>query len=142
MYPTRDETALWVALNLTQRKIYAAIDAALKTAGLPPLRWYDVLWELERAKDCGARAFELEAKLLFQQSNLSRLLQRMISGGLVEEFVFENDRRGKVIRITEKGSAVRKEMWEVYGPLIHKYMSKVPDPHELTNATAALTKIV
>ena len=38
MYPTEEETALWVAMNLAQRSVYRAMDAALKARGLPPLR--------------------------------------------------------------------------------------------------------
>ncbi|MGI9510565.1 MAG: MarR family winged helix-turn-helix transcriptional regulator, partial [Geminicoccaceae bacterium] len=84
-YPTAEETALWVAFNRAQRSIYRSMDSALKAAGLPPLRWYDVLWSLERSKEKGVRPFELEKLLIFEQSNLSRLLRRMIDAGLVEE---------------------------------------------------------
>ncbi|MEH6548030.1 MAG: hypothetical protein V7701_16455, partial [Sneathiella sp.] len=66
MYPTEEETKLWVALNLSQTKIYRIIDTALKSEGLPNLRWYDVLWELERAQESGLRPFELERILIFE----------------------------------------------------------------------------
>ena len=140
-YPTDDETALWVALNIAQRTIYQAIDAALKAEDLPPLRWYDVLWSIERAAGDGRRAYELEHLLLFEQSNLSRLLRRMVDEDLVSEAVFERDRRGKVLRITSKGRRVRKQMWNVYGPLLHSYigrLAKAHDPRELAVALECL----
>ena len=124
-YPTGDETALWVSLNLAQRRIFRVMDAALKAEGLPPLRWYDVLWALERDKGGGQRAFEMERSLLFEQSNLSRLLRRMIGAGLVAESVCPQDRRGKVLRITAEGRRVRKRMWRIYGPLIKRHMRAV-----------------
>ena len=93
----------WVALNLAQRRIYRSMDSALKANGLPPLRWYDVLWSLERSDRAGLYAYELERALIFEQSNLSRLLNRMIREGLVRETACTEDRRAKVLRITAKG---------------------------------------
>ena len=142
MYPTEEETALWVALNLAQRSVYGAMDAALKARGLPPLRWYDVLWAIERAGDGGVRPFEMERSLLFEQSNLSRLLHRMTGEELVEESVFADDRRGKVLRITRKGRQVRAEMWQVYGPLIHGHMSGLSDECDLEEMALALSSLI
>lgn len=142
MNPTEEETKLWLALNLTQRTIYRAMDSALKAKGLPPLRWYDVLWELERTKSNGLRPFEIEQKLIFEQSNLSRLLRRLVGEGLVEEFEFPGDGRGKVLQITAQGRRVRKQMWKVYGPLIHKHICRIPDRDDLANVATALNSLV
>ncbi len=142
MNPTPDETELWVALNLSQRAIYRAMDSALKAEGLPPLRWYDVLWELERTKSNGLRPFEIEQKLIFEQSNLSRLLQRLACEGMVEEFSFPGDGRGKVLKITVKGRETRKRMWKIYGPLIHKHMCKIADQGDLAITVSALNTFI
>ena len=140
--PTGDETALWVSLNLAQRRIYREMDAALKAADLPPLRWYDVLWSLERDKGGGLRAFELERSLIFEQSNLSRLLTRMIGEGLVRETVCRRDRRAKVLRITAAGRRTRARMWETYGPLIHRHLGAAGTPSELKRIAAALSGVL
>ena len=142
-FPTDEETALWIALNRSQQKLYRTVDAALKAEGLPPLRWYDVLWSLERAGSEGGRAFELERSLLFEQSNLSRLLSRIIAEGLAEETVYHKDRRGKKLLITAEGRRVRKRMWTIYGPLIHTFMNGVAerDTKRLAIALGALADI-
>ena len=140
-YPTAEETALWVALNRAQRSIYRSMDSALKAKGLPPLRWYDVLWSLERAKGRRVRPFELEKLLIFEQSNLSRLLRRMIDAGLVEESTFQDDRRGKVLMITPKGCRIRGQMWKIYGPFIHEHMSGVSNRHDLADIASALKSL-
>ena len=142
MNPTQKETELWVALNLSQRAIYRAMDSALKAEGLPPLRWYDVLWELERTESNGLRPFEIEQRLIFEQSNLSRLLRRLASEGMVEEFSFPGDGRGKVLKITARGRETRKRMWKIYGPLIHKHMSKIADQGDQTIAVSVLNTFV
>ena len=142
MYPTAEETTLWVALNLAQRSVYSAMDSALKSKGLPRLRWYDILWAIERADADGLRPIEIERSLLFEQSNLSRLLRRMIGEGLVEESVFQGDRRGRVLRISARGRQVRKQMWKIYGPMIHKHMSKISKRHGRAKFTSALNLLI
>ena len=142
IYPTENETALWVALNRAQRSIYQKMDAALKSNGLPPLRWYDVLWAMERAKNEGVRPFELEKGLIFEQSNLSRLLRRMINAGLVEEAKYENDRRGKLLRITSKGCDIRQQMWQIYGPLIQECMASISCQFDPADVAAALRSLI
>ncbi len=141
IYPTQEETALYVALNRAQRSIYVAIDRALKAKRLPPLRWYDVLWSVERAGDGGLRPFALEKSTIFEQSNLSRLLRRMTAESLIEVSVCPNDRRGKVLRMTGKGRRVRKAMWKIYGPLIHQHMSGLSDGYALGDIAAALNAL-
>lgn len=138
MYPSDNETQLWVTINLAQRTVFRAIDAALKAKGLPPLLWYDVLWSMERASRDGVRPFELEKLLLHEQSNLSRLFRRMTEMGLTEASVCPQDRRGRIFRITKKGREVRKKMWAIYGPLMHHHMVKVGDDGKLGNLVETL----
>lgn len=141
-YPTAEEADIWVALNRAQRSIYRSMDLALKAEGLPPLRWYDVLWSLERAEGEGVRPFELEKHLIFEQSNLSRLLRRMIDAELVEESVCRDDRRGKLLGITPKGCRIRKRMWKIYGPLIHTHMNGLSKQYDPAHLSGALTSLV
>lgn len=141
MYPSAQETGLWVALNLAQRTLHQSMEAALKAQNLPTLRWYDVLWALERS-DGGLRPFELERALLFEQSNLSRQNRRMIDEGLIEEQVCPQDRRGKILTITASGRRVRKRMWEVYGPLLHDLVSAVTADRDASETVALLMQLI
>ena len=141
-YPSADETAVWIALNLAQKSIYQAMDAALKANKLPPLRWYDVLWSIERAKSTGIRPVDLEKMLIFEQSRLSRMLRRMIDVGLITETRFKGDRRGKLLHITANGRATRKRMWAVYGPLIHDHTHDVCDRYDPAVIASALRLMV
>ena len=43
----------WARLVKAQQMALASIESALKSAGLPPLAWYDALLELERAGERG-----------------------------------------------------------------------------------------
>jgi hypothetical protein len=46
---TATETSAWTGLVRTQQFLINRVEKELRENGLPPLSWYDVLWELERA---------------------------------------------------------------------------------------------
>lgn len=123
MAPTEKETHLWINLNLVHRKIHREMERALAAEGLPPLKSYDVLWAVEMAGEEGVRARKLREWLLFEQSNLSRVLRGLVERGLVRETICDSDRRAKVLRITDEGAALRLRMWQVYGVQIHTHMA-------------------
>ncbi len=108
----------WTRLVRAQRAAQAAIERRLKAADVPPLAWYDVLLELERAGETGLRPFELERRMLLAQYNLSRLIERMLHAGYVGREACEDDGRGHVLVIAPAGKAVRRRIWSVYGPAI------------------------
>jgi DNA-binding MarR family transcriptional regulator len=95
-----------------QRHCLSLVERKLKDRGLPPLEWYDVLLELERAGPLRPR--DLQARLLLAQSNLSRLVDRMEDAGLVARGSCEEDARGLVVRITRAGKSMLRKTWPVY----------------------------
>ena len=98
------------------RAAVSNVEAALRAAGHPPLEWYDVLLELERA---GAlRPRDLQARLLLAQSNVSRLLDRMAAAGAVERQPCDDDGRGYLVAATVSGRALRLHMWPTYAGAI------------------------
>ena len=111
--PTPETVAVWTRLITASRLLVERVEAALKGEGLPPLGWYDALWELERAAP-GLRPFELQQRLLLPQYGTSRLLERLVQSGLVQRLDCEDDGRGQVARITDAGRDMRRRMWPVY----------------------------
>jgi DNA-binding MarR family transcriptional regulator len=114
----------WARLMTAQRLALAAVERALKAADLPPLAWYDVLLEVERAGDKGVRPHDLERALLLAQYNLSRLIDRMERAGYVERRACEDDGRGQLIAITNAGRAIRRTMWPVYAQAIEQAVGR------------------
>jgi DNA-binding MarR family transcriptional regulator len=126
--PGADVTQAWINLMRAQQRVLAAIERDFKDAGMPPLGWYDVLWELARAQDGRLRPFEIEERTLLAQYNLSRLIDRLEKEGLVERRTFDDDGRGRWVVITEKGRRLREAMWEVYARSIARHVgTKLPD---------------
>jgi DNA-binding MarR family transcriptional regulator len=132
----------WVRLMKAQQLSLKAIERDLKAAGLPPLVWYDVLLEVERAGGEGLRAFELERAMLLAQYNLSRLIDRIERAGYVERRNCEDDGRGQMIVISERGKAMRRKMWPVYARAIAAAIGKRLSPKEAETLAGLLGQII
>jgi DNA-binding MarR family transcriptional regulator len=112
--------AIWIGLSKAHKAALAIIESRLKQAEMPPLEWYDVLLELERAGGAGARAFELRETLLLPQYGLSRLLARIEKAGYLTRRPCEDDGRGQRLYITPPGMAARKAIWVIYRKAIEQ----------------------
>ena len=118
--PSPNAVSAWIALVKAHQAAMGTVESALKEANFPPLQWYDVLLELERAEEAGLRLIELEERLLLKQYGVSRLTARLEESGLIERKKCPGDRRGQVATITRKGMDVRKAMWPTYSRAIQK----------------------
>ncbi len=139
--PDEATVAAWIGLSRAQRVAMANVEARLKAEGLPPLSWYDALWELEKAGECGLRPFELERALLFEQYNLSRLAQRLAEAGLIEKKVCEVDARGQTLKISEAGRQLRNRMWKTYSQAIEDAVGAKLSPAEAASLAELLRKL-
>lgn len=131
-------TRAWARLMTAQQLALSSVERDLKAAGLPPLVWYDVLLELERAPGQVLRPFELERAMLLAQYNLSRLVDRIEKAGYVERRACEEDGRGQLIAITEHGRALRRRMWPVYAKAIEAAVGR----HLTTRQSETLDQIL
>jgi DNA-binding MarR family transcriptional regulator len=132
----------WARLLRAHRLALASVEAALKRAELPPLAWYDVLLEVERAGETGIRPFQLERTMLLAQYNLSRLLDRIERAGYVRSTVCEEDGRGQVVHTTEKGRAIRRQMWPIYAHAIETVIGQSLNAAEIAALDGALGSLV
>ncbi|MBY5334087.1 MarR family transcriptional regulator [Rhizobium leguminosarum] len=120
--PSEAVTTAWTSIMRARERLLAAIEADLKAAGMPPLAWYDVLWELARSQDGKLRPYEIEARTLLAQYNLSRLIDRLEKEGLVRREAFTEDGRGRWVVITDAGRKLRERIWTVYARSIETHI--------------------
>ena len=132
----------WGRLIRAERTVVGRIEAELKSAGFPSLHWYDVLLELKRGPEGRLTPREIEEAVLFEQYNLSRLLDRMEKEGLVRRIPFPGDKRRQLIEITEEGKALQWRMWSVYGAAINRFISAKLTDKEAGQLSALLLKLV
>lgn len=131
----------WIVLMRAQQTALLKIERAFREAKLPPLAWYDVLWELDRAGEAGLRPFEIERQMLLAQSNISRLIDRLEEQGYVERRPCEADGRGQHVVITPSGREMRKRMWPVYARAIGEAVGQRVSEREARSLTSLLTKL-
>ena len=140
--PPEEAVTAWVRLVRAEQTVLGCIEAELKSGGLPPLSWYDVLLELERSQDGRLRPMELERRTLLAQYNASRLIDRMEAAGLVTREAHPEDKRGQLIAITPEGRALRKKIWRIYGPAIAHHVGCKLQRDEATTLAALLEKLI
>lgn len=118
--PTEATVQAWINLHRTHQLLLEKVESTLKSKGLPPLDWYDVLIELHREKSSGLRQYEIGEKILLNKHNLSRLIDRLEKKQLVGRHACEEDGRGNRIKITAEGETLLKQVWPVYAQSIQE----------------------
>ena len=140
--PSKSVVDAWIALNRAQRHVVAAIEAELKSAGLPPLAWYDVLLELWRAPGGRLRQGDLEHKMLFPQYGISRLVDQLEREKLVRRERCEDDGRAYWVAISDKGLTLRQRIWPVYAAAIQRHVGEKLPEQEAARIAEGLWKLV
>lgn len=137
----KETEQVWTRLVTVTGVLMDRVEAALKDQGLPPLSWYDVLLEVERAGPSGIRPYEIKDRLLLPQYGTSRLLKRLTEAGYVETGLCDDDGRGQVISITESGRDVRRRMWPVYAGALRENVQSKLTADEAQTLTALLSRL-
>ena len=112
--PSPDVMNSWARLQRASAAVLARVESRLKAEGFPPLGWYDVLLELQRAGEDGLRPVDIEKRMLLAQYNVSRLIERLAAASYVEKRRAPDDGRGVMVLLRPEGAALLKEMWPVY----------------------------
>lgn len=128
----------WVALQHFGAQALERVEGELKTAGFPPLEWYDVLWALEREGPMRQR--DLANHILVARYSLSRLVDRMEADGLVERRDCPDDLRGQEVHLTQAGRELRMRAWTAYSPAIQGTMGRL-SADEAAQLAALLSKL-
>jgi DNA-binding MarR family transcriptional regulator len=132
----------WVGLVRAERSVVEAVEAEVAAQDLPPLAWYDVLLELSRRPDRRLRQGDLQARMLFAQYNLSRLLDRLERAGLVRREACPTDARSKWVVATPEGIALRERVWPSYAAAIERHLGSKLTPDEAATLAALLGKLI
>ena len=132
----------WAVLLTAHATLVERIETALAEAGLPPLGWYDVLWELEKAEGGRLRMHELARRIVLSRSNLTRLADRLEDAKLMEREDTPHDRRGYDCVITRAGLAMRKKIWPLYKAEIESLFSQHITVQEARTIGDALARAV
>ena len=95
----------WGLLLRVHARVTAGLDAALRQRAGVALSTYDLLAHVATAPDRCIRLHDLEERVFFSQSTVSRLAARLEREGLLERTVPVCDRRALEVRLTPAGFA-------------------------------------
>ncbi len=140
--PTKETIQAWIQLHRTHRLLLEIVENSLKSKGLPPLDWYDVLLELHRENSAGLRQYEIGEKILLNKHNLSRLIDRLEKNRLVGRHACAEDGRGNLIKITEKGEKMIRQVWPVYGQSIQESFGIKLKSNEFIELSRVMSKVL
>jgi DNA-binding MarR family transcriptional regulator len=109
-----DALAAWRAFLSAHARITRQISAELTAAGLPDLRWYDLLWTLYEAPGRSLRVNELAHEVALSPTGMSRFVDRVEAAGCVRREPDPHDRRALQIVLTDAGVDLLRRMWPIY----------------------------
>lgn len=94
---------MWRTFLRVQRRLINRLEDDLQVKHDLPLAWYDVLVRLVEADGRRLRMSELAERVMLSPSGLTRLVDRLVSEGLVRREHAERDARGFYAVLTDAG---------------------------------------
>jgi len=116
----------WESLFRAQHELLARLSEDFADGPLTQAE-YDVLLTLTRAPDMTARLRDVTRNMLISQPSVSRLVDRMVARGLVTKCTDPEDGRGSLVRATEEGARLFRQLAVVHGRNIVERMSRLDD---------------
>jgi DNA-binding MarR family transcriptional regulator len=107
--PVRLAAETWESLFRAQVAVMRRLQSGPAFKALA-VNEYDVLFTLSRCPSGWLRLNELNDNVLLSQSSLSRLVERLEKRGLVERMPAPDDGRGVLLKLTESGSELQKQI--------------------------------
>ena len=101
--PGKDRLRLWIRLLRASRTIEAELRERLKKEFNTTLPRFDVMAALYRAPE-GMLMSDLSRFLLVSNGNVTGIVDRLVSEGLVARARRNGDRRTSMVRLTEEGT--------------------------------------
>jgi DNA-binding MarR family transcriptional regulator len=101
--------ATWRTFLRAHAHVVRHLESELQSEQDLALTDYDVLVQLAAADERRLRMSDLADRLLLSRSGATRLVDRLVTAGLVERVTCESDRRGQWASLTDAGYARLRE---------------------------------
>jgi len=132
--------AAWESLFRAQVAVMRTLAAEFPTRDIS-MNEYDVLFNLSRQPDRSLRLRDLNKHVLLTQPSVSRLIDRLVSRGLVAKCPEPNDGRGTIIHLTDVGFELFKKVAVEHMSTITERVSGPLNADELAQLTALCDKL-
>lgn len=131
--------AAWEALFRAQVTVMRALGSEFPTDAMS-LNEYDVLFNISREPGRRLRLKDLNRHVLLTQPSVSRMVDRLVSRGLLEKSDDPADGRGTIVSMTPHGFEVYRAVAVAHMGGINRQMTAL-DADELETLTALCDKL-
>jgi DNA-binding MarR family transcriptional regulator len=118
--------AAWESLFRAQHEVFHDMLADFDGTDISQAE-YDVMLTVTRSPEMTARLRDITANMLISQPSVSRLVDRMVTNGLVTKCADPDDGRGSLITATDAGARAFRAVATVHGRSIAERMSALDD---------------
>jgi DNA-binding MarR family transcriptional regulator len=135
---SKERLRLWIRLLRASRLIEAELRERLKTEFATTLPRFDVMAALYRMPD-GMMMSDLSRFLLVSNGNVTGIVDRLVSEGLALRAQSSADRRSSIVRLTNKGKELFRNVAAVHEQWVDELLADVPksDARRLTSMLKA-----
>jgi DNA-binding MarR family transcriptional regulator len=119
-----DVLGAWRGLLNAHAHVTRRINRDLADAGLPDLRWYDLLWALRRQPEQRLRVNQLAREVVLSRTAMSRFVDRAERAEMVRREADPDDRRAQQVVLTDAGRDLLRRMWPIYASGIERYVGE------------------
>ncbi|MDP9341234.1 MAG: MarR family transcriptional regulator [Actinomycetota bacterium] len=143
MDTTLDEKELraWQALLHAHHDVVSKLDADLRDEHGLTFGSYDVLLRLARAPGRCLRMTDLARRVLMSPSGLTRMVDRLVSQGLVQRERFDGDARVMLARLTDRGRQVLRQAARTHVRGIRQHFTGKLSEAQLRNVASGLETV-
>lgn len=130
----------WEALMTAHARLTAEY-AAESIWGDASMREYDVLYTLAKSAR-PLRLSELQEDVLLSQPALSRMVDRLVSRGLIAREQDPADGRAILVSLTDTGAETQRSVGRPHARSVARRLSEALSPDEMRTLEAICTKLV
>jgi len=138
--PSAEGLRTWRLFFESALALLDVLDAELQSEAGIPMRWYDVLVQLEESPE-GIPMNALAERILYSKSGFTRVVDRMEEAGLVRRVRPEHDRRSILIVLTENGRDTMERARRYHRDGIERHFSRHLSDNEIKALARALEKV-
>ncbi|HVM09037.1 MAG TPA: MarR family transcriptional regulator [Acidimicrobiales bacterium] len=139
--PDETRLAAWRSLIHANARLSEILEEELDREHGLPLAWYDVLLKLHEAGG-SLRMQDLANAVLKSKSGLTRLVDRMVSAGLVRREACASDRRGTLAVLTDDGRHRLRAAAPVHLRGIEEHFGRHVSPEEAEVVTMVCERLL
>ena len=140
--PLDPRLGAWRTFLRAHAQVIRALERELQAEQDLALTDYDVLVQLATAEEQRLRMSDLADRLLLSRSGATRLVDRLVAGGLVERVTCESDRRGQWAQLTDDGFSRLRDATPTHLRGVAEHFVDRLDPDQLRSLERMLDRVL